>query len=1429
MFDFFNSLIEYIESFFEINRETAVSILVTFLLAILSGILMSVRGIWAFIQWIKERRIASGKIANFRRVARRKLNPTDIMQDRGKVINGFDAKVYFSRDEVDGEINSFLGESAQTSNLLVVTGLLSSGKSRAVYEALKKSNVKKIALFPSISNKERGSIKWTEKQWIEAICNLKDGDILYIDSISDVKFEEAGDSVDELKKKWINIFQNIHSRNLRCIVTLATMPHEKEGSFATEFLKSCNSPDDEFRGQNNASSAIRMVQIPEISKGDDDFYKKCKTFLSGDYYSPVVGDYINNDRYYGSIWKEFNKLATEHDGQCVRLFVAIMLTQKYNRNSIPCYYLQKVYGGLAADANIPAKIIENDFSEAYEQLEHLKLVRMSESKAVCDIYGERSFEYIKSKLFDSLDTYHDRKLKDDYYEPKSIEKWVEPYIRRNDNLYIERKQAKLIISLSPDNLSFYKDAVVYAAPQNLSAITEEVRRFFNSHFFVLDQEEKPIRLKPEFKSQMDDICDLVGVLVSRSCNTYIKAKTYLDEYLNAGVQIHEDIICELLRIAAEEDIPMHERERLKEYAFMLADKKYGNGKTKGNGIQKLLSQSPRFNTSYESVSEDYDAARIAKGFALHADALKQTYDLVIDYFNQNNEDQLEPNSGKTYLKLWQKATNSLFRYCRTITEHIRSIEDLKLLLAILSIDDIRKRSAEIEKELQGIEQNKNYKFVFINASESAMSNVVNSILTYNPLGYVGECKDMIVFLLQSLNNHQYNYIYNEKSIIFLIGTRESGVMGIIPDYKNTLDFYNKLKDALRHAPRSLYIENALKRCLYPLFDRIKNEKNFQDAQKLLPSLEEINKAYKEDNESIIVNRKLVNSFIGNAPSYELGYKAYKQYGTILNGRIDTINILLGLLKKELQRRHISDADKKKYVKYTIKWIEVIRKLEWNKFSTDAARAKSILTSIKLSVSYRRKQTIRYQEPELTDENVAQEKRTINIRISIKDILKNIKTSIRNIIYYQRLSNKISMLQLPDESTQQESRDAKKINVLKGRKDKSEYSRKVLNKLFKYLNTRSREDIFEDSDYLTHLITFAYNDGQISKMEIDNYRAMFNEDNLNMLICPKMDFYKMALLRVFPRNEYDFAFRWEFVKHAYLRMMACNTLPKQRDKQMDLLFVLIRSVAYQESGDAIQGLSEDVHSFVAEHPIFITMYMATICKLFAFYAGTQRNIEDPEKFRESILPEMNDKIGNIRLGRNKESIPQSEEEKIIAAKIVIQNLMDRINKQVMTLKINNKPLPFNEQFAISIDVQNGKISTARDVKGPSTSDNDTTRHDAWDYYVVGKDNVNYEDLVPKIIKTEVQRICKLMCEGKTRENNFHYLNKELLLLEANCTAERYLKLFNINVNGTYIRFKQDNTFKTAKWPNNFSAQLSIFYHVCKDELEKWNHLQPQNGL
>lgn len=1370
------------------------------------------------------------KSFRFRYVKRRKLKPRDIMHDRGEVINGFDAKVYFPREDVDDKIEDFLYEDAQTSSLLVVTGLLSSGKSRAVYETLKKSKVNKIALFPSDSNKEKGgNIEWTEDQWIEAISKLKNDDLIYIDSISDIKFKDAGESVEELIVIWKKIFSTIHSRELRCIVTLATMPQDQKDSFATTFLNICEFDPDKFTTQKYASVAIRIVSIPEIAKGDD-FYKKCKSFLIENGFSPVVGDYVNNTRYYGSIWKEFNKLAIEHDGHCIRLFIAIMLTAKFNRNSIPCNYLKKVYTRLTEIDKV-----DDQFSMAYEQLERLKLFKMQESKNICVICGERSFEYIKTQLFDSLDAYHERKQTNNNYEPTGIVKWIEPYIRRNNNLHIEKKQAELIISIDRDNLSFYKDAVVFASPQNTHAVAKEVREKFNSHFFDLDQEKNPLKLKEDFKPLMEDICDFVGVLISRSCSTSSDARKQLNNYLKAGVDIHEDIICELLRIATEEDITPDDKNRIISYAFDLANKKYTKGKT--NGVAVLLKQSPRFNTSYISVRENYDAHRIVSGFELHAHHLNETYNLVREHFEQNNENQLEPKSKKTYQKLWQDATSSLFYYCRKVTERLRSVEDLKLLLETLSTPQVRVLCEDIDRELQTIENNPNYRFVFINANESTMSNVVNSILAYNPLGYIGECKDMTVLLLQSLNNPDYKYIFNEKSIIYLIGTKESGTMGIIPDYKNAFDFYLKLKKALQKKTRNVYIENALIRCLYPLFDKIKTTDHFSDAKNLLTSPKDIIDKQQKEAESIIGSRKLVNALINNAPSYDLALGVYQDYQKILEGRIDTINILLGLLKKELQKWNLREPDKKRYVKYTLRWIELIRTLKWNKFSTDAARAKSILTSIKMSVVGTKRQSIPNLAQEFSDENLSHENKTITIKFSVKSIWRNIKRSIRNIIYYQRLSNKISTLRLPDESTQPESQAAKKINALKERKDRAVYSRKVLSKiLFDY---QSGEDIFEDSDYLTHLITFAYQDGQVSEREISAYREMLNTAGIDELISPKMEFYKQVLLKVFPKEEIDLLSRWNYVKSAYVRMSACKNLPPQRDKQLDLLFVFLRPLVFrttnssgEEEGDAVQRMSKEVYTFVKDHPVFITMFMASICKLADFYTNVLINISDAKQF-ERIKGEM-----QIELDKW-DPTPITEDEIKNVIQELITRKLERINKTVMTLVFNNKPLPFDNRFAISVSKINKKLSEKNVgkwfVKGPSISANDITRHNAWDCYVEGKTNIDYKDLVPKVAYIEIQRICtRLIVEKKEVRDLFYFLNKELRLLKSQCTPAEYADYFKnerkdgskMLINAAYTYFKNSNSKYTAKWSGNMFVQFSALCSDDKEAIKQWRALQPK---
>ena len=131
-------------------------------LSIVASLIAIIGTITGIITWVAKKRAEKKKSSVFRYVSRANLSPTDIMHDRGEVVNGFDANIYFPRNEVDDAIEKFLRESSKTSNLLVVAGLLSSGKSRAVYESIKKSDLKTVALCYDAEKEE--NYEWSLDQ-----------------------------------------------------------------------------------------------------------------------------------------------------------------------------------------------------------------------------------------------------------------------------------------------------------------------------------------------------------------------------------------------------------------------------------------------------------------------------------------------------------------------------------------------------------------------------------------------------------------------------------------------------------------------------------------------------------------------------------------------------------------------------------------------------------------------------------------------------------------------------------------------------------------------------------------------------------------------------------------------------------------------------------------------------------------------------------------------------------------------------------------------------------------------------------------------------------------------------------------------------------------------------------------------------------------
>ena len=232
------------------------------------------------------------------------ITPEDIMKTRGNNKNGFRYNDYLNR-----HVDSALKEGIDSSNIVLIKGAYASGKSRMVYEYLKKGEHN----FNYILQIEEGNCR------IETIIKL-------IDSLSDSfiikrwhikKAILVLDDFHVFYRDYDNVqieklFNTIENKKIKTIITIP------EGSEHFDDFVRCT----EQYGINHLSK----INIPIIKYGDE-IYDWCVMSLKNDGYSPVIGGYVPE------MERSFIVSAQNLTEESKKLIVTYSVSIKYRRNN----------------------------------------------------------------------------------------------------------------------------------------------------------------------------------------------------------------------------------------------------------------------------------------------------------------------------------------------------------------------------------------------------------------------------------------------------------------------------------------------------------------------------------------------------------------------------------------------------------------------------------------------------------------------------------------------------------------------------------------------------------------------------------------------------------------------------------------------------------------------------------------------------------------------------------------------------------------------------------------------------------------------------------------------------------------------------------------------------------------------------------------
>lgn len=479
-------------------------------------------------------------------------DPGIIMGDRGSREAGFRKRVYFERD-IDEELRKHLMGVPRTTNIVVITGRYTNGKSRAIQQFISREKAFERIFKPNPTGRFQDLI--TE------VKRLPQGTLIVLDDINEywVRSEEGSFSLESVK----SLFAAINDRNLPCIATISNGSPDYR-----EFCEKVKD-NDEAKGRHKQKT-IPFIEIEDIQENDE-IHMRCTSNFGHSLYAKAIGGYIPELTRHVEV--NLNHIL---DQPVASFFLAaFLILNKYRKQQ--CTVFEKV-------------------NRMYEVI-----VRTGHVQDVCPLpqsLYDRSLDVLYSTGF-LLQCEGRRLLQIDditlyrAFEDRCAERNVKyPILLKylSGTKEAELNQICRLVEMDGEDPEYYARAITKCS---YSAHVDTVARWLFKKFFEGD----PLRVKEVYLSRpetMDKLRSAMGMVIGRS----EKPIPLCDKILASGITPDICLVSELLR-AAKTNQPPKEKHQIIDYALALKE-------------QYRLDEDMYFLYMMEDCDLDYDSERAGK-------------------------------------------------------------------------------------------------------------------------------------------------------------------------------------------------------------------------------------------------------------------------------------------------------------------------------------------------------------------------------------------------------------------------------------------------------------------------------------------------------------------------------------------------------------------------------------------------------------------------------------------------------------------------------------------------------------------------------------------------------------------------------------------------------------------------------------------------
>lgn len=493
-------------------------------------------------------------------------DPCIIMGDRGNPENGFREEVYFERD-IDGELREHLLGAKRTTNIVIITGRYTNGKSRAIQQFIFRERKSFDRIFKPNPAGEFQDL-------MTEVDRLPQGTLIVLDDINEywARSNNGSFSLESV----IALFAAVNDRNLPCIATISNGAPDYR-----EFYDKVKD-NDEAKGRHKEKSLL-FVEIEDIRENDE-IFMRCTSNFRNNVYAKAVGGYIPELTRHVEV--NLNHILDQPEASI--FLAAFLILNKFRKQQ--CTLLEKV--NRMYEVIVRTEKVQDVCSPPNSLYDHSLDILFS-TGFLLQNEGRRLLQIDDTSLYRA---FRNRCAQRNLKNPLLLK-----YLSGTKEA--ELNQICRLVEMDGEDPEYYARAITKCS---YFANIEKVTHWIFKKFF----DENPLQVKAVYLSRpetLDKLCATLGMVIGRSKNPI----PLCEKILASGITPDICLVSELLR-AANTNQPPQEKHQIIEYALALKER-------------YRLNEDMYFLHMMEACDTGYDTERARKVADIYRDSPRTAY------------------------------------------------------------------------------------------------------------------------------------------------------------------------------------------------------------------------------------------------------------------------------------------------------------------------------------------------------------------------------------------------------------------------------------------------------------------------------------------------------------------------------------------------------------------------------------------------------------------------------------------------------------------------------------------------------------------------------------------------------------------------------------------------------------------------------------